>query len=211
MTQKFKGDTSELAMEAAGATAFDLVSLAQDRFFDGCYETEDFLLSLYDNGRMPFSDRVPRDAFVSFIKQAIPNFPFTGTFEAYIFIIKSIFGADAEILFEVPAAGQLEIVINSSASLEFDWIATEFVDGSYINYEMTTMDGDFLQFRGISGITSQAQLNQLLSELIPAGIYPSITLQFFTLSSFVVEDPDTELFLLVDSSGNQIVFFELGA
>jgi len=210
MTQKFKGDATELKMELAAKPAFDLVSASLDQYYDGAYEAEDFLLSLYDEGRMPFTDRVPRDAFVAFIKQAIPNFKFTGTFEAYLFIIRSIFGEDAEVLFTVPDPGKLEVIVNSSSALAFDWQAFEFVDGESLTYEMTTHDGDLLQFRGIPGISSQAQLDQLLSELIPAGIYTEITLQFFELSDFIAEDPVGEFFSIIDHLDNQIVFFEIG-
>lgn len=206
MTQKFKGDQIELDMESAGSLPFDICSTALDEYFDGCYEASDFLLALYDSGRMPFSDRIPRDSFVAFIKQAIPNFPVTGSFESYIFIIQSIFGAGSGILFDVPAPGKLSLLVNAASSLEFDAEVREFVGTSYEYSDIITSDGFGLQFRGISGIDSEAKLAQLLAELIPAGVFTNITLAFFALYSFATNTGD----LIVDSSNNQIVFFETG-
>lgn len=211
MTQKFKGDELELKMEAAAERAFDLCSLALDAYFEGCYEASDFLLALYDQGRMPFSDRVPRDSFVAFIQQHIPNAQFTGTFEAYIFIIRSIFGGLSDILFDVPAPGKLEILVNAADVIEFDWQGREFNAGAFNFFDMVTSDGETFQFRGIAGIDSQAELSQLLAELIPGGITPDITLTFFLLSYFVAEDGDGNLDSIIDHLGNQVVFFELGA
>ncbi len=208
MTQNFKGDATELKMQLAASAPFDLCSAALDQFFAGGYDSSDFLLMLYDAGRMPFSDRVPRDSFVSFIAEAIPNFPVTGTFEAYIFILDAIFGDQTEVEFDVPSAGKLEMIVNAAASLDFDFQGREFSDSVYTTFEIVTMDDETIQFTGISGIDSEAELTQLLAELIPAGIWPDIALTFFTLSEFVAEDPVGEFYTVVDWLGNQIVFYE---
>ncbi len=204
ITQKFKGDDLELRMEAAASPAFDLCSVALDEFLADGYLASPFLLMLYDEGRMPFSDRVPRDSFVEFFKEALERFPFTGTFEAYIFIIQAIFGSGSGILFDVPAPGKIEMLVNASSSLEFQFIAKEFIDGEYVESLIVDSDDNLLQFSGISGIDSEYELKQLLAELIPAGIFPDITLAFFSLFNFIDDDDNS----IVDDSGNQIVFIE---
>ncbi len=207
MTQKFKGDALELKIEAAGKPAFDLTGLALDEFYDGAFTANDFLLMLYDSGRMPFSDRVPRDSFVAFFKEALARFPSTGTFESYIFIMKAIFGERTDVQFAVPAPGKIEMIVNAEAALDFGFQAREYVDGAYIIHDMVTMDGEGIIFQGISGIDSEAELTQLLAELIPAGIFADIALTFFTIDSFVAEyGGDT--YFMVDHEGNQLVFFE---
>ncbi len=206
MTQNFKGDTAELNIEAAGKPAFDVCSLALDEFFDQAYNTSDFLLALYDEGRMPFSARIPRSSFVAFIRQALQTFHVTGTFESYIFIVNAIFGSGSQILFDVTGPGELEMVINAAASLDFDFVGREFVDGEYVAIDMITSIGEGIQFSGLSGIDSEAGLKSLLSELVPAGISPDISLVFFTLSYFISDAGD----FMLDHLGNQIVFFELG-
>lgn len=204
MTQKFKGDAIELQMEAAGSPAFDSCDLALDEFFENCYDASDFLLALYDSGRMPFSDRVPRDSFVDFIRNALPNFPVTGSYESYIFIVNAIFGAGSGIYFDPPVAGKLSMLVNAAASLEFGAVAREFSGVAYDYFDLITMDGDGLQFRGVSGIDSEPKLKALLAELIPGGISPTITLDFFALYSFEASTVE----LIIDHLGNQIVFFE---
>lgn len=211
ITQSFKGDSRELQMEAAAAPAFEVCGVALDAFLAGGYSASDFLLMLYDEGRMPFSDRVPRDSFLAFIKQAIPNFPVTGTFESYIFILQAIFGAGSGVLFELSDPGKLAILVNAASSIDFEAIAREFSDGQYEIFDLITDDGDQILFGGISGIDSEAELSQLLAELIPAGIVADITLDFFALYSFAAEYiADGELFDIVDHLGNSIVFFEEG-
>ncbi len=207
-TQKFKGDDFELQMESAAAPAFDLTELALDAMYDGCYEAHDWLLALYDSGRMPFSDRVPRDSFPAFFQRALENFPFTGTFEAYLFILKSIFGGATEVLFEVPGDGKISILVNAEAAIEFEAEAREYAGGIFQTYQLVTSDGDVIAFRGISGIDSEEELNQLLAELIPVGIFPDIALTFFTVDEFEAEDPAGSFYSVIDHDGNQIIFFE---
>lgn len=211
MTQKFKGDILELQVEAAAQPAFDSVRIGLDDFYDGGYQASDFLLMLYDQGRMPFSERVPRDSFVAFIKQALPNAQVTGTFESYLFIIKAIFGELSEVLFDVPGPGKLSMLVNASDVIEFDFEGREFVDGAFETFTIETSDDEGLQFRAIAGINSAGQLSQLLSELIPAGIFPAITLDVFALYYFVAEDSLGNLDSIIDNLGNQLVFFETGA
>lgn len=204
ITQKFKGDATELKMEAAAKPAFDACSLGLDQFYDDGYDASPFLLMLYDEGRMPFVDRVPRDSFVEFIREALGRFPFTGTFESYIFILNAIFGEGSGVLFEVPDPGKIEILVNASATIEFELVAKEIVDGEVVLSSMVDHIGNMITARGISGIDSEYELSLLLSELIPAGIYPAVTLAFFALYSFVDHDDNS----IVDHLNNQIVFIE---
>lgn len=195
-------------MEAAAKPAFDVCSTSLTEFNNGSYEASPFLLMLYDEGRMPFSDRVLRDTFVEFFKEALTRFPFTGTFESYVFILRAIFGDSAQILFDVPAPGKLDITVNTELTVSYDFIAREFVGGEYVDSEIIDSGGNNLVFTGISGIDSQYQLQQLLSELVPAGIYLLLTLTNFTLNDFIAEDSGGNFDEIIDSDGNSIVFIE---
>lgn len=204
MTQTLKGDPIELQMIAAASPAFDLCSASLDSFYDGSLTASPFLLMLYDQGRMPFSERVPRDSFVAFLSQALAYFPFTGTFESYLFILQAVFGDGSGVQFDVPGPGQISMLVNAASSLEFSFAATEFVDGAFVDSDLVSWDGEILIFTSVSGINSQYALSQLMAELIPAGIFPSLTLSFFTLSDFISSDGSS----VVDVSGNQVVFIE---
>lgn len=210
MTQNFKGDITELKYQAAGSKPFEITRVSLHEFFVGAFDCDEFLLMLYDSGRMPFSNRVPREAFVNFIRQAIPDFPATGTFEVYIFMIRALFGSTATIQFTVPGPGKLDIEVNApGSSLVFDWVVKEIVGGATILSQLVTHDDEEFQLNGISGIETEAQLKVLIAELMPAGIYTTLALTFFHLYQFVANYAgDGVLFTIRDSFGNEIVFYE---
>lgn len=211
MPQNFKGDATELKMIACASPAFDLTKAALDEFYEDSYTTKDFLLMLYDEGRMPFSQRVPREIFVGFIRELFERFPETGTFEVYLFVLYSIFGEDADITFDIPDFAELDIQIDTVSDTEFTFISRRFVNGAYVFDEVVDYDGNNLVFRGISGVSDVSELELLFSELVPAGIYLTIGLNFYTNYSWIGEDASpAEEFNMVDDDDNQIIFRELG-
>lgn len=208
--QNFKGDAIEQKMRAAGEPALDFTSLALDDFYEGGANSAAFILSLYDQGRLPFSQRIDRDVFVAFFQKAYENFPFIGSFESYIFILKEIFGAESEILFEVPAPGKLNISVNAVADVVYDAVVRELISSSaYDFFTLATLDNEDIVFRGIAGIETEYELGLLFAEIMPAGIYPTISLEFFTKSTFIGEDGDG-VYDVTDNNTNQIVFIEIG-
>lgn len=209
MVQNFKGDAVELKMQACATPAFQITGTALDSFLEGGADSDPFLLMLYDEKRMPFSDRVTRNVFVPFIKKALLNFPFIGNFESYIFILKEIFGADAEVIFDVPAEGHLLVSVNAAAGLSFEAIGREYKDGVYEFFNLITQDGEQIIFSGIAGIETEKELSLLFSEIIPAGIFPEISLDFFSKSVFIGYE-GTDIFDVTDHIGNQIIFIEFG-
>lgn len=210
MVQTFKGDQTELKMLAAAGPVFDRTSSALDEFYADGFNCNPFLVMLYDEKRMPFSSRIDKEPFLIFIKEALTRFPFTGTFDVYLFILFAIFGADSEINFEVPAPGKLSIDVNAISNLEFEFIGRDFINGNYVFYNMVDYTGDRLAFRGISGIKTEHDLKLLFSEIMPAGIAPTISLTFFGRYNFVALYDDGLLYEILDSFGNQIIFMEIG-
>lgn len=202
--QYFKGDDQELKFYESAAPLMDATSADLSRFSEGAYTAADFLLMLYDEGRFPFSDRVPREAFVAFILGCISNSNFIGTYESYIFLVQSIFGAQSLISFDETDPGVLNMTVSTSSSLAFDFVV---LDGSTI-YSLVTAEGETLSLFGIAGIENEAELNALLAEFVPAGIYPNIELVLFSTSLFLVDDGGD--YTIVDDDANDIIFFELG-
>lgn len=209
MVQLFKGDAEELKYKAAADQVFNATEVALDDFYENGAQCEPFLLMLYDEGRVPFSQRINRDVFVSFVKRALENYPFIGNFESYLFILREIFGAESEILFDVPAPGKLAISVNSIADVIYQFIGRTVISGGYETFDVVTSDGDELVFRGLSGIDSERELGLLLSEIIPNGVFTTFSLEFFTTYSFVGEDDDGE-FDMVTHLGDQLIFVEIG-
>lgn len=207
--QYFKGTAEELKIDAAAAPIFNLLSLDKDHFRDGAFDAIDFLLMLYDEGRMPFSDRIPREAFVAFLLEAIANATFIGSHESYIFLVDRIFGAGSSVFFDpAHAPGVLKMQVSASSSVGYTFLAREFNGTSYDTFEIITAAGEELEFSGLPGIESESELVSLLSEFVPAGIYPDITLIIFATSLFAVDDGG--YFTLVDDENNDIIFFEIG-
>lgn len=207
--QNFKGDNLELKFQSVGNPIFDLADSSLDDFYSEGFESTPFLLMLYDEGRMPFSNRIPREAFVDFIKQALKRFPVTGIFETYLFVLRSLFGEMSEINFEIPSPGKLEIDINAIASTTFDFIGREFIDGSYTFFNIVDEDGNILQFRGIPGLSTEYELYLLFSEIMPAGIVPVIALTFYSFFDFIAWD-DFGNYEMIDNLGNNIILREIG-
>lgn len=208
LAQNFKGDELELKFRGAGEPALDLTSSALDDFYEQGDMSDAFLLMLYDEGRVPFSERIGRDVFVPFVRQAFENFPFIGNFESYLFILHEIFGADALILFDVPAPGRLQIDVSAVSDTVFEAIAREFTAGQYEFFNLATSDDDDLVFRGLSGISSEHDLELLISEIVPAGIVPEITLEFFSIFVFIGEEAG-DFFGIITQDGDEIVFIEV--
>ncbi len=203
--QNFKdNDALELKFQAAGEAPMSICGSALDEFYANGFDSSPFLLMLYDEGRIPFSNRINRDAFVDFIKQALDKFPFTGTFDTYLFILYNIYGAESEIRFYVDAAGTLAIDVEANVNSEFQFVAREFNDGAYEFFNMTDNTGDRLIFRGVAGISTEYELNLLFAEIMPAGIAPTITLGFFEISDWA----DDEGFYMTDDDDTGIIFVE---
>ncbi len=209
MTQSFKGDSVETKMRSVADPVFDLTNASLDDFYDQGFDASPFLLMLYDNGKIPYSQRIKRDYFVVFIKEALKRFPVIGTFESYVFILTAIFGEFTEINFEVPGAGKLAIDITAADSVEFEFVGREFEDGVFSIFNIVDYDGSLLIFRGIPGIQSEYDLELLFSEIIPAGIFPDTSLSFYTRYDFVAEE-DSVLYQVIDNNGHQIIFYEVG-
>lgn len=207
--QNFKGDALELKMQSIAEPVFDQTDLALDEFYSGGFDSNAFLLMLYDDKRMPFSERIARESFIQFISSALTNFPFIGTFDSYLFILTAIFGADSDIQFDVPAAGKLDIAIESYSEVTFDFLVRELVDGEYVFYTLSTFEDDDIVLRGVPGIQNEYEMNLMFSEIIPAGIYYTFTLNF-KVKSFWISEEGGDFFDMTDYLGNQIIFIELG-
>jgi hypothetical protein len=204
--EKFKGDPTELKFDNAGRPAMDLIGRDLDDFFNGCYEANPFLLQLYDDRRIPFADRIKREAFLAFIKELFSRYGFVGNVDTHLFVLRAIFGELSEIFFSLPNPGHLELDINATSSLEIEFMGRD-LSNDFFN--ITDHLGNDLMFRALPGIETSAQLALLFSEIMPAGVYYDISLTFFTRYDFVAEEGG-DFFDVVDHEGNQIVFVEVG-
>lgn len=175
--QYFKpNDLTERKFDTAGKPIFDQLATQLDLFLDGAYETAPLGELIFDNLRSPLSNAIPREIFRLAFKEIFDAFVKVGTAEAYLTVFEKIFGSDVAVTFTIPAAGRLQIGIVASGVELVNFITRYIQDNQYILDEMIDDEGDNIVFQSIKGFTSQYDLEQMLFEMVPAGIYTEISL-----------------------------------
>lgn len=176
--QYFKGDANEIKMADVGIDLIDDLSFQKDEFFDDAYACAILGELLFDSQRSPLSNAIKREFFRTSFSEIVDSFITGGTFEAYITVFKKIFGDDVGITFTVAAAGKLNILIEAEGVELVNFVSRTIVDNAYVYDEIIEeLTGDNIVFQSIIGFQSQYELEQMLYEMVPAGIYTVITLE----------------------------------
>lgn len=172
----FKGDAEELKFYNSAAPLLDNLSLQKDLFYEGAYSAAPLGDVIYDTGRSPLSNAIAKSVFRTSFKEIFDAFVLVGTAESYITVFKKIFGDDVVVDFTVPAPGKLGIEITATG-LELEaFNERRVVDNEYIYDEMLDLEGDGLFFQTVIGFESQYELEQMLNEMVPDGIFTTISL-----------------------------------
>jgi hypothetical protein len=152
------------------------LSMQKDLFYAGAYETGPLgdLISL-DN-RSPLSNAIDIEIFRSSFKEIFQTFIDVGTFESYLTVFRKIFGTGVGVTFTVPAPGKLTIAIVATGTELQDFIARYIENNLYVFDEVIDWTPDNIAFQTIKGFQSQYELEQMLFEMVPAGIFTSISL-----------------------------------
>jgi len=174
--QFFKGDDREKKVYYSGAPIAQLLSENKDDFFAQAYAC--FVLGelIYDNDRAPLTRAIPREIFREAFATIFDAFIAAGSFESYLTVFRNIFGDDVEVEFGVPAPGKLTIDIVAAGVVLSDFITREIVDDEYVSNNITDQDDDQIVFQTVKGFQSQYELEQMLFEMVPDGIFTEITL-----------------------------------
>lgn len=176
MPQYFKGDDVELKFYQAGAPINDQLSSEKDAFFDAAFEC--FVLGdvLYETSRAPLANAIPQRIFREALPTIIDAFIVSGSFESYLTVFRNVFGVDVEVDFTVPAPGKLIIDIVAAGVQLDQFVARRIESNAYVFDHVIDDEGDNIVFQGVKGFESQYELEQMLFELVPAGIYTEISL-----------------------------------
>jgi Ca2+-binding RTX toxin-like protein len=174
--QYFKGDADEIKMVEAGKAIIDLISLQKSALFEGCYDAMPLGDVLFDSGRTPLSNAIPRNIFRESFNQIFTSFAVAGSFESYLDVFRKIFGDTVDVTFTVPDSGELNIDIIADGLQISNFVARSIVDNAYVFDTIVDDVGDNIVFRTVKGFESQYELEQMLKEMVPAGIYTEITL-----------------------------------
>jgi hypothetical protein len=188
--QLFKGDEIELKYAATAEEILGVIADELDLFFADAYDNVPLGSIIYDAQRSPLANAIDRDIFIHSYKEIFDSFVVAGTFESYITVFTKIFGDDVDIQFDAAnltsgsalAPGKLNIDI-LAAGVELSPFVSrtivddEFVFDNMIHYpDATDDDTDYIVFQTIKGFKTQYELEQMLHEMVPGGIFTDIDL-----------------------------------
>lgn len=176
LPQFFKGDEDELKFYNSAAAAFDDISMQKDLFFADCFNCCILGDIIYESGRAPLANAIPQNVFRQSFADIFENFLFAGTLESYMSAFRSIFGDDVDIEFTIVAPGHLKIDIEASGQVLSNIVARSIINNAYNFANVVTRDGYNIVVRTVKGLESQYEVEQMLFEMVPAGIYTEITL-----------------------------------
>lgn len=181
MPQYFKregADPKELLYYNSGAPLMDSRSLEKDEMFEDAFNC--FLLGdvLYDLNRAPLARAIPQEIFRESFSVVFEAFISAGTFESYLTVFRKIFGDLVDVTFTVPNPGHLQIDIIAEGVEESGFLARMIENNAYVYNQIIDDEGDRIVFQTIKGFQSQYELEQMLFEMVPNGIFTEITLSF---------------------------------
>lgn len=175
--QNFKAsDTIEKKFENAAKGILDDIGVSLDDFEANGYDADPLGAVIYDNQRAPLSNAIIRNVFLDAFNEIFTSFTFAGSFETYIDIFEKIFGPSVVLTFTVPSAGRLQIEIEASEIEVFDFVVRRIVNNQYVFDNLVTQDSDQIQLRTVKGFETEEEVETMLFETVPQGVFTEITL-----------------------------------
>lgn len=174
--QYFKGDDEEQKFDNSGEPILSSLSSAKDDFYAGAYSAAPLGDVMFDSLRSPLANAISREVYRISFSEIFDAFVEVGTFESYITVFEKIFGENVIVEFTVPAAGKLQISIDASDTELSNFVARSIVNNDYVYDNMVDYEDDQIVFQTIQGLQSEYELEQMLFEMVPGGIYTEITL-----------------------------------
>ena len=98
----------------------------------------------------------------------VEAFAHLGTYEAYILLLKATFGEDITIVFTNPSAGVLNVTVDNYG-VDGDNLTTQVPDN------LTTQVPENLVTRKIDSLLSPKEMELLLQQMVPEGIFATFT------------------------------------
>lgn len=170
--QRFKEtDEKETKIIDAVMPTLEPLGLDRDAFFDQAFLC--FLLGdvLYDLERDPMSGVITRDVFRTSFFAIHELFTRPGTFDFYLQVFRAIWGDNVDVEFVVPDPGHLQINVEALDLVSFVIQGRIIEDGVYVYYDIIDHDGDVILGLSTQGIKTQNEVDALIHELAPNGIF----------------------------------------
>lgn len=179
MRQQFNGDDLELKFSGSFDLVFKDMKDALLSMIEKAYGEKALGYTLYDGNTSALNGIVERDTFALYYDDIFKAFPYGGTFESYIFILKKIFGEEAEISFTKLAPAALQIDITSDRNTFFKWIESIITKAA-----ITDENGNNIYFRRALQMTDYYKVRSILNIFKNPGIY----LEF----NLILQEPNNE-------------------
>ncbi|WKV32920.1 hypothetical protein MAC3UK_0033 [Bdellovibrio phage MAC3UK] len=177
MVQFFK-ETDDLEKKFYEITApsMDALEAQLNAFFDEAYAC--YLLGevLYDTGASSISSAMTRDVFRTAFFALFESFVEGGSLESYMIVFRAIFGEDVSVVFDIPAPGHLTINIDALNITEEPFTMRRIVDNVYQYEDLLDSEGEPIMAQVTKGIKTQQDMDILMPEITPAGIFVETTL-----------------------------------
>lgn len=174
--QFYKGDEKELKIFNSANGVLANLETGKEELFDNAFRAYPLGDVLYDSGRAPLENAIPREIFRESFATIFSSFLEAGSFESYLEVFRNIFGADVDVTFEVPGPGKLNIDIVAAGLAIFDLIGRSIQDDVYVIDEIVDREGNNLVGQSLKGFETEYELEQMLFEMVPDGIFTQISL-----------------------------------
>lgn len=174
--QNFKGDADELKFRAVHEAVGGDLSMQKELFFADAFNCFELGSLLYDTDRAPLANAISRDIFRESFQTIFNQFLQAGSAESYLVIFRKIFGDDVGVTFTIPAPGKLQIAIEAVGVEESLFGIRTIISNQYVIDELIDDETDNIVFQTIKGFQSQYELEQMLYEMVPDGIFTEISL-----------------------------------
>jgi hypothetical protein len=174
--QYFKGDDTEKKFFAVLDPILTAVSAHKSDFYSNAYGSAPLADMIFESGRSPLTNAIVQSIFRLTFKEIFDAFVVAGTFESYLTVFRKIFGNDVVITFTVPGPGQLTIDIDATTTELSPFVARKIVDNAYVFENVVDHLSNRIVFQTIKGFQSQYELEKMLFELVPGGIFTTISL-----------------------------------
>lgn len=175
--QNFKSsDQTEKKFENSAEPVISYIGVGLDDFYADAFQCQKLGDMIHDSARSPLTNAVKKEIFRLAFKEIFDAFVRVGTFEAYLTVFRKIFGDNVDVQFTVPAPGKLNIDIEATDIELSEFISRYIQSNQYFFDNIVDEIGDTIVFQTIKGFETQYEIERMLFEMVPAGIYTEITL-----------------------------------
>ncbi len=175
--QRFKqSDRTEIKVTDCFSPMTELVENMRSEFFEGAYTSYGLGEALFNIGADPMARSTSKDTYLESYPAFHELFKKPGTFDFFLGVFQSIWGADVVVEFSVPTAGHLLINIEALESRQDNFVARSIVDNAYVYDNMVDELGNNLMFQAVTGVKTQQEVDTMMTELAVQGIFTETTL-----------------------------------